>query len=244
MNALNTLFEYNLLCGYMNRNVVLNELTNYHVLLLFTVDSSGYVYEMRVPLEFVMEREYEMERRGKRSDSYIMRQINQWNKSIFVPHLASCSALNDIVIKIDIKADWNYGHIANDRLISILKAFYFTGILDIPKDLNGSEILFLKYIIEKLDILLDRKCMRYESFSETLSWSMWTTYLLYRDGIAKWILKRLVKAVKRNKNIVAFVTSREVGKVRYFVDKLECLAIDVIGNHTELDSIASKRGEQ
>jgi hypothetical protein len=202
--------------------------------------------EITIPLNFVLNRELEMRKRGRDEYSYVMLQVKDWKMTKLIPHITRCGVLNEISVEVDIDIDPIYKSFDPEKPIDVLRRFYETGTLTISNELTCDEILYLKFVLDKLDLLIDYKCMRYDSFSSILSWSIWSTYLMIRDSIAQSISNQIsiIQRTSHRQRIVAFLTSAEDKKVRYFVGDQECMIIDAISDRGDIDITVSKRGKK
>lgn len=203
--------------------------------------------EVRIPIHLILDRELEMRKRGSVGYSYLMKRYQDWKMRQIIPHIARCGMFyNEIFVEVDLDFASISKSFTPNRPIEVLRRFYETGVLKINNDLSGDEILYLKSALVKLDIRIDDKCMRYDSFSSNLSWSIWSTYLMLRDSIAKWISNQVstVQHKNQSQSIVAFLTSAEDRNVRYFVGDHECLVIDAVPDRHDIDLSACKRGKK
>lgn len=204
------------------------------------------VSEVRIPIHLILDRELEMRKRGSVGYSSLMQRFQDWKMRQIIPHIARCGMFNEILVEVDLDFASISKSFVPDRPIEVLRRFYETGVLKISNDLSGDEILYLKSAIDKLNIWVDDKCMRYDSFSSNLSWSIWSTYLMLRDSIAQWISNQVstVQHTKHSQSIVAFLTSAEDKNVRYFVGDHECMVIDAVPDRHDIDLSACKRGKE
>lgn len=219
---------------------------SYYTVLLSVNSPPTHRSEISIPLNFVFDRELEMRKRGRDEYSYVMLQVQDWKMTKHIPHITRCGLLNEITVEVDIDIAPIYKSFDPEKPIDVLRRFYETGTLTISNELTCDEILYLKFVLDKLNLLIDCKCMRYDSFSSILSWSIWSTYLMIRDSIAQSISTQIsiIQRTKQNQRIVAFLTSAEDKKVRYFVGDQECMIIDAISDRGNIDFAVSKRGKK
>lgn len=202
--------------------------------------------EIIIPLNFVLDRELEMRNRGSDGCSYVMQRVQDWKTKKYVPHITHCGIFNEILVDVNIDIASTDKSFVPNRPIDVIRRFYETGAFEISNDLTCDEILYLKSALDKLNLLIDNKCMRYESFSSSLSWSIWSSYLVLRDSIGRWISNQvsIIQATRHSQRIVAFLTSAQDRKVRYFLGDQECMIIDAISDRNDFDFAASKRGKK